>query len=129
MQDLFVTLESGDARVVRTDGTSLVVSCDGSAHLSSGELVAAALASCIAATLAPIFERHAIPADGLSIRARPAGSAVGEGLNVEITLPPCEEKLLPLLKRAAERCPVKHALSIDVEFHWLTRNQVRALPR
>lgn len=119
MQDIFISLNESQATVRRSDGVSIGSACgDSTTALSASELVAAALGSCIAASLAPLFARHTLDDSALQIHIQPQAAELIEGLRVQLNVPGCDERILLRLKRAAEQCPVRQALNIPVTFDW-----------
>lgn len=121
MQDIFISLNANQAAIRRADGISISSACGSSGSaLSASELLAAALGSCIAASLAPLFARHALDDSALQIHIRPQATELSGGLRVQLRVPGCDEKILLRLKRAAEQCPVRQALNNPVTFDWQT---------
>lgn len=119
MQQIFITLNDRQVNVHRADGANISSACgDSGAALSASELVAAALGSCIAASLVPICRRHALDASSLHIVIQPLAKELVDGLNVQLRIPACGQNMMLRLRRAAEQCPVRHALNIPVNFDW-----------
>ena len=87
---------------------------------SPTDLVAAALASCMATTMAFAARRHGVELDGLRYRATkemsPSGPRRIARLTVQFWLPPAAKSLpAGLLDAAARGCPVQISLAPDME--------------
>lgn len=122
MQEILVRLNERLASIRRSDGVCINSACGDSADfLSASELVAAALGSCIAASVAPIFLRHELDENLLAIHLKPTGKHLSDGLRIQLDIPDCNDDVLARLKRAAERCPVRQALNVPVTFDWQVR--------
>lgn len=121
MLQLVATLQAGTVSIQRADGATASSACEsGRDALSASELLAASLASCIVASLAPILERHARDASALHVRVAPRAGALLDGLSVAITLPGLPADLAARCRRAAEACPVRRALNIPLDIDWYT---------
>ncbi|MCB2224217.1 MAG: OsmC family protein [Actinobacteria bacterium] len=119
-----ISLDASHCRVVHT-ATGAEIATDGSPELGGGgtsfsatDLLAAALAACTATSVAPILERHGVPAAGLrvavakTLAARPSRLS---GLDVTIHAGAAlDDRLRVMAARAAETCAVKRALSPDL---------------
>jgi len=85
---------------------------------SATDLLAAALASCIATSLAPVASRHGIPPGSLTLLVEKKLSAAPKRvarLTVIVRIPRAVESiLLRKLERAAASCPVHRSLADDV---------------
>jgi putative redox protein len=94
---------------------------------SPTDLVATALATCIATTMAIAARPHGVDLAGLRYEATKEMSTDGPRrivrLAVKLTMPPAA-RMAPagLLEKAAHACPVHHSLAPGVEkvltFHW-----------
>lgn len=119
MQDILVTSNGRQANIRRADGVEIAAACgDNGQSLSSAELLAAALGSCVAANLMPLFERHALNPAALQIALRPQSNGLEAGFNIQVRVPSCSADILTRLQRGAERCAVRQSLNIPVTFHW-----------
>lgn len=120
MHELAVTLNKKTLVVTRADGARLSAACDGNADgFSATELLAAALGSCITASLAPLLSRHGASREQLRVTLRPQSQALEHGLIVVIALPSMDDALRQRCSRAVAACPVYKALNIPVELHWV----------
>lgn len=119
MQELFVSLNDSHANIRRADGAHISSACnDSTSSLSASELVAAALGSCIATSLAPLFARHALDTAELGMVIKPLTGNLAGGLHVQLRVPDCDETVLVRLQRAAEQCPVRQALNVNIILDW-----------
>lgn len=119
MQEITATTAGNKLAITRADGVVIESACaaDGDA-LSARELLAASLASCIAASLAPLLARHRLHAAELRIRIAAQEGPLAQGFSVDVTLPAGGPELLLRCQRAAAACPVLRALNIPVDIHW-----------
>ena len=94
---------------------------------SPTDLVATALATCIATTMAIVARKHQVDLAGLRYRATKEMSAEAprriSRLTVEFWMPPAAKQLPPgTAESAARNCPVHRSLDPSVEkvlqFHW-----------
>ena len=121
MLQLAATMESGAIEIRRADGVTVASACgSGNAAFSASELLAASLAGCVVASLAPLLGRHGLDVASLHVRVSPRGAALADGLEATVALPRCEPSILARCRRAAETCPVGQSLNIPLEFHWQT---------
>ncbi|HEX7047257.1 MAG TPA: OsmC family protein [Gammaproteobacteria bacterium] len=119
MHEIAITSHEKMLQVTRADGVSLSAGCDGNADgFSAIELLAAALGSCIGASLTPLLLRHGASDSQLRVTLRPRGEALEHGLIVVIALPSMDDALRQRCRRAVAVCPVVKALNIPVELHW-----------
>jgi uncharacterized OsmC-like protein len=95
---------------------------------SPTDLVATALATCMATTMAIAARRHKVELTGMRYRATKEMSTEPprriSRIAVDIWLPPAAKALPPgLLEAAANQCPVHRSLDPSVEktvqFHWV----------
>lgn len=119
MADLHILIQAIDADIanVRTqDGRILVTGCgNGSGDaFSATELLLASLGSCIAASIAPLLERHG-EARNLAIDLQLAGASLPGLIKVDVRVPQADEALALRCRRAAEKCPVLRSLAAPVE--------------
>ena len=121
MKPVAVTFSDTLLNVARADGVRIASACD-ARHpaLSATELLAAALGSCMAASLQPLFVRHHLDLAALRITVSARNTSLEEGFAVSVQLPPCDDDVLRRCERAVEGCPVKRALSIPVAIDWMT---------
>lgn len=115
MQAISVSI-SGTA--VRADGVTIGSDCAGDNAFTASELLAAALGSCLAASLAPLAARHEVDASAVGIVLLGAGESLEDGIAVRVRLPSCPDGFLPRCQRAAAACPVARALKIPLQIHW-----------
>lgn len=119
MQQLFISFNDSQTNIRRADGVAINSACGlSTSALSASELLAAALGSCIAASLAPLLARHALDVSTVQLGVEPQTAEIGDGLRVQLHVPACDEKILLRLQRAVEHCPVRQALNIPVTFDW-----------
>jgi uncharacterized OsmC-like protein len=94
---------------------------------SPTDLVATALATCVATTMAIVARRHGVELAGLRYEVTKEMAATGPRriarLALQIWLPPAARQVpAGLLEQAAHGCPVHRSLGADVErpieFHW-----------
>jgi len=115
MRSFTIGLARDIVEIRREDGIHLQAACDGTAHASATELLAAALGACIAASLAPLLARHGIEPEHLHLAVAARGGQFADGLAVTIGLPACDAALLERCRRAATRCPVHRALDVPID--------------
>lgn len=118
MQKLSLTFSTDRARIARGDGVAIDSACNDAERFSPTELLAAALAACIAMRLSPLLARHDVSLNSGRIEIVSHGP-LRDGFIVHIALPRLDEALLQRCRRAAETCPVRLALKIPVEFLWI----------
>lgn len=113
---------SGNAVVKTRDGRQLAVACTGTSlpAFSSTELLQAALAGCVTASVAPLLARHGADAASLRVTVTVEDASLARGVAVGITLPACDDELLARCRRAVANCPVRQALNIPVDIQWQT---------
>jgi len=94
---------------------------------SPTDLVATALATCVATTMAIVARKHGVDLAGLRYEVTKEMTATGPRriarLALQIWLPPAARQVPEgLLEQAAHGCPVHRSLGSDVErpieFHW-----------
>ena len=107
-------------RATRADGALVESCCGDGAAFSATELLAAALGSCIAASLAPLLARHEQDERALRITVARRGRSVNDGFDIQVALPASDALLQARCRRAAENCPVRQALAVPVTFNWNT---------
>ena len=97
------------------------------AAFSPTDLVATALVTCMATTMAIVARRHQVDLAGMRYRVAKEMSAAAprriSRLTVEFWMPPAARKLPPgTAETAARECPVHRSLDPSVEkvvtFHW-----------
>lgn len=99
---------------IRRDDLALDAGCE-PGMLGASDLLLAALAACLGATLEPLLTRHDVD-ESVHIAVRG-----GAQLLAVITLPRRARNLQERCERAAARCPVARALAIPVVFEWKFR--------
>lgn len=87
---------------------------------SPTDLVATALASCVATLIGIVAQRKQLAVEGMTVVVRKFMSADPprriSRLELELTLPlPANHPDRPLLETAAHTCPVRHSLQPDIE--------------
>lgn len=119
MQKLFISFNDSQTNIRRADGVNISSACGlSTSALSASELLGAALGSCVAASLAPLFARHALDESTAQIVVELQAADLAHGLRVQLHVPACDENILLRLQRAAEQCSVRQALDIPVAFDW-----------
>lgn len=118
MQDMSIRVNGNRVDIRRADGVMMSTSCTGTSSFTSSELLAAALGSCIAASLSPLFTRHGLDETSLHIELQARTEDVTRGFHMQIAVPACDDNVLVRLQRAVERCPVRQALNTPVILDW-----------
>ncbi len=104
--------------------TDLPESLNGLAqHPSPGDLLGAALASCMTSMISYVAAKNNVDVKGMKIEARPEEDGGGiSKINLKITMPlATDHPLRAMLERSAKTCPVHKSLRSDLEtpIEWL----------